>query len=54
MLRLLAQGLSNPQIGRALVISKKTVEHHLEHIYDKLDISSRTAAVAYAVQQGLA
>ena len=54
VLRLLARGLSNPQIAEALVISKKTVEHHLEHVYGKLDISSRTAAVAYAVHRGLA
>lgn len=54
VLRLLARGLSNPQIGQALVISRKTVEHHLEHIYNKLDISTRTSAVAYAVHRGLA
>lgn len=53
VLRLLAQGLSNPQIAQALVVSKKTVEHHLEHIYNKLGISSRTAAVVFAVQYGL-
>jgi HD-GYP domain-containing protein (c-di-GMP phosphodiesterase class II) len=53
VLRLLAQGLNNPQIGQALSISRKTVEHHLEHVYTKLGISSRTSAVAYAVQQGL-
>lgn len=49
----LAQGLSNPQIAQALVISRKTVEHHLGHIYDKLGVSCRTSAVAYAVQQRL-
>jgi HD-GYP domain-containing protein (c-di-GMP phosphodiesterase class II) len=54
VLRLLARGLSNPQIGETLVISRKTVEHHLEHIYNKLGISTRTAAVAYAVHRGLA
>jgi len=53
VLRLLAQGMSNPQIGQALSISRKTVEHHLDHVYTKLGISSRTSAVAYAVQQGL-
>ena len=54
VLRLLAQGLSNPQIAQTLSISRKTVEHHLEHIYGKLGISCRTSAVVYAVQQGLA
>ncbi len=53
VLRRLAQGLSNPQIAHALVISRKTVEHHLGHIYAKLGVSCRTAAVAYAVQQRL-
>ncbi|HLQ32017.1 MAG TPA: HD domain-containing phosphohydrolase [Chloroflexota bacterium] len=53
VLNLLAHGLSNRQIAGALVISNKTVEHHLEHIYDKLDISTRTSAVAYAIHHGL-
>lgn len=53
VLRLLAQGLNTPQIARALNISKKTVEHHLRHIYDKIDVTCRTAAVVYAVQHGL-
>ena len=54
VLQLLARGLSNPQIAQLLVISKKTVEHHLEHIYNKLGISTRTSAAVYAVHQGLA
>jgi HD-GYP domain-containing protein (c-di-GMP phosphodiesterase class II) len=54
VLRLLAQGQSNPQIAKALVISRKTVEHHLEHIYNKIGVTCRTSAVVYAVQQGIA
>ena len=54
VLRLLAQGQSNPQIAEALVISRKTVEHHLEHIYNKIGVTCRTSAVVYAVQQGIA
>ena len=54
VLRLLARGLSNPQIAESLVISRKTVEHHVEHIFDKLDVTSRTAAVAHAVHAGIA
>jgi DNA-binding NarL/FixJ family response regulator len=46
--------MSNPEIGEALVISRKTVEHHVEHIFNKLGVTSRTAAVAYAVHSGLA
>jgi HD-GYP domain-containing protein (c-di-GMP phosphodiesterase class II) len=54
VLRLLAQGQSNPQIAKTLVISRKTVEHHLEHIYNKIGVTCRTSAVVYAVQQGIA
>jgi len=53
VLRLLAQGLNTPQIARTLQISKKTVEHHLRHIYAKIDVTCRTAAVVYAVQHHL-
>ena len=54
VLRLLAQGQSNPQIAKALVISRKTVEHHLERIYYKIGVTCRTSAVVYAVQHGIA
>ncbi len=54
VLRLLAQGQSNPQIAKDLVISRKTVEHHLEHIYNKIGVTCRTSAVVYAVQQRIA
>jgi HD-GYP domain-containing protein (c-di-GMP phosphodiesterase class II) len=54
VLRLLAQGQSNPQIAKALVITRKTVEHHLEHIYNKIGVTCRTSAVVYAVQHGIA
>jgi HD-GYP domain-containing protein (c-di-GMP phosphodiesterase class II) len=54
VLRLLALGQSNPQIAKALVISRKTVEHHLEHIYNKIGVTCRTSAVVYAVQHGIA
>lgn len=50
VLRLLAQGQNTPRIARTLDISKKTVEHHLSHIYDKIGVTCRTAAVVYAVQ----
>jgi HD-GYP domain-containing protein (c-di-GMP phosphodiesterase class II) len=54
VLSLLAQGQSNPQIAKTLVISRKTVEHHLEHIYNKIGVTCRTCAVVYAVQHGIA
>lgn len=53
VLRLLAQGQNTPRIARTLNISRKTVEHHLTHIYNKIGVTCRTAAVVYAVQQGL-
>jgi HD-GYP domain-containing protein (c-di-GMP phosphodiesterase class II) len=53
VLSLLAQGDKSPQIARKLDISRKTVEHHLAHIYDKIGVTCQTAAVVYAVQQGL-
>jgi ATP/maltotriose-dependent transcriptional regulator MalT len=53
VLRLVAQGLSNPEIARALVLSHKTVARHLSNIFTKLDVSSRTAAAAYAHEHGL-
>ncbi len=50
VLRLVAQGMKNPEIAKLLYISRKTVEHHLSHIYNKLDVSCRTSAVAFAMQ----
>lgn len=49
VLRLLADGASNPDISKALFISRHTAEHHVEHILAKLGVTSRTAAVAYAL-----
>jgi DNA-binding CsgD family transcriptional regulator len=48
LLRLLAAGHTNSQIARRLGISEGTVRTHLENIYDKLGVSSRTAAVTRA------
>ena len=53
VLKLLASGLSNKEIARRLVISPKTVGAHVEHIYIKIDASSRATASLFAVQQGL-
>jgi DNA-binding CsgD family transcriptional regulator len=48
LLELLAAGLTNVQIARRLGVAEGTVRTHLEHIYGRLQVSSRTAAVARA------
>jgi DNA-binding CsgD family transcriptional regulator len=48
VLRLLAHGLSNGEIARELALSERTIAKHLEHVYGKLDVANRTAAVARA------
>ncbi|GAB4199239.1 MAG: LuxR C-terminal-related transcriptional regulator [Roseiflexaceae bacterium] len=48
VLALIAAGLSNPEIARELVISVGTVKRHINHLYGKLGVSSRTQAVAKA------
>lgn len=53
VLRLVASGSSNPDIAAALVLSEKTVARHLSNIFAKLDVSSRTAAAAFAYENGL-
>jgi HD-GYP domain-containing protein (c-di-GMP phosphodiesterase class II) len=49
----MARGMSNRQAARALFISPKTVGNHVEHIYTKLGITTRTAAALFAMQHGL-
>jgi HD-GYP domain-containing protein (c-di-GMP phosphodiesterase class II) len=53
VLRLLVRGLSNRQMADALFISPKTVDHHVQHIYDKLGVSTRVGATLFALQYGL-
>ncbi|MFE2377435.1 response regulator [Streptomyces sp. NPDC059398] len=48
VLQLVADGLSNQQISKALFLSQATVKSHLVHIYAKLGVDSRTSAVAAA------
>ena len=53
ILRLIADGLSAPAIGAELYLSTATVKTHLAHIYDKLGVSDRAAAVAEAMRRRL-
>ena len=50
---LAAQGPTDAQVAEHLVISPRTVNFHLTSIYSKLQVSSRTAATRYAMEQGL-
>lgn len=52
VLRLVADGLTNIEIGRALFITEATVKTHLLRIYAKLEVSDRTAAVTTAISLG--
>jgi pimeloyl-ACP methyl ester carboxylesterase/DNA-binding CsgD family transcriptional regulator len=53
VLRLLAAGESNAQIGRRLGISSHTIERHVTNIYNKIDARGRADATAYALRHGL-
>jgi DNA-binding NarL/FixJ family response regulator/tetratricopeptide (TPR) repeat protein len=53
VLRLVAQGLSDSETAQQLFISRRTVSGHLQSIYSKLGVASRTAAVAFAFENDL-
>ncbi|THA84362.1 response regulator transcription factor [Streptomyces sp. A0592] len=53
VLQLVADGLSNQQISKQLFLSQATVKSHLVHVYAKLGVESRTAAVAAAATRRL-
>ncbi|MDP9359299.1 MAG: LuxR C-terminal-related transcriptional regulator [Chloroflexota bacterium] len=53
VLRLVAQGLTNPEVAERLFISRRTVDAHLQRIYGKLDVASRSAATRRALEFGL-
>lgn len=53
VLRLLAEGFSNPQIAKILDVSPHTVKTHVVHVYDKLGVGDRAQAAVWAVRLGL-
>ncbi len=53
VLRLVAAGKTNPEIAAVLVLSEKTVARHLSNIFKKIDVTSRTAAAAFAFENRL-
>lgn len=53
VLKYMAQGLTNREIARRMMVSVTTVHSHVSHILSKLEVSSRTAAVIYAMRTGV-
>ena len=53
VLRLVARGMTNKSIARDLGVSERTVDRHVSNIFGKLDLSSRSAATAFAYENGL-
>lgn len=53
VLRMVAEGLTTPQIADRLVLGTATIKSHLQSLYDKLGVSDRASAVAVAMRQGL-
>jgi len=53
VLGLVADGHSNAEIARRLTISRRTAEHHVQHIYTKIGVSSRAAAALFAMEHHL-
>ena len=53
ILRLVAEGLSNKEIARRLVITEGTVKNHVHNALEKLHVDNRIQAAAYVIRQGL-
>jgi HD-GYP domain-containing protein (c-di-GMP phosphodiesterase class II) len=53
VLRLLALGLTTGQVADRLIISPKTADHHVQHIYAKIGVSTRGAAALFAIEHGI-
>jgi DNA-binding NarL/FixJ family response regulator len=53
VLRLLARGLTNKEIASALDISTKTAGHHVQHVLEKMHVTTRAGATMIAMKTGL-
>ncbi len=53
ILQLIAKGISNSEAARVLSLSKATIRTHLEHIYQKLEVTNRVEAVTEGIRKGL-
>ena len=53
VLRLVAAGRTNRQIAEDLIVSPRTAEHHVQHVYAKIGSSTRAAASLFAMEHGL-
>ncbi|HET7489662.1 MAG TPA: HD domain-containing phosphohydrolase [Acidimicrobiales bacterium] len=53
VLRLLALGLTTRQVAERLVIAPKTADHHVQHVYTKIGVSTRGAAALFAIEHGV-
>jgi DNA-binding CsgD family transcriptional regulator len=53
VLRLIALGLTTREVAEQLVISAKTADHHVQHIYAKIGASTRGAAALFAIEHGI-
>lgn len=53
VLRLIARGYTNKQMARQLILSPKTIGHHIERLYNKISVSTRAGATLFTVQNNL-
>lgn len=53
VLQLAARGLTTREIGERLYISPKTADHHIQHVYSKIGVSTRAGAALWAIQHDL-
>jgi DNA-binding NarL/FixJ family response regulator len=54
IIRLIASGRSNKEIGAELVLAEKTVKNHITRIFSKIQVTARTQAAIYAIRNGMA